>query len=286
MRRIAVAYSPDADDAFMFYALAKGRVAIDGPEPCTYQETHADIQTLNRRARDGVADMTQISAAAYPDVADTYRITGCGASMGRDYGPIVVARAPLEPEALAGAQVAIPGEQTTAFLLARMFLPAFEAVPTPFDAVMQAVVDGRVEAGIVIHEGQLTFADHALVKLVDLGEEWFRATRLPLPLGINVVRRALGAEWQAAMARALRDSIDYALAHETDALAYAQTFARGVDRDRTSAFTRMYVNELTLDMGDEGAEALIELYRRARSAGLLAVEPPVDVLPVGAHRER
>ncbi len=282
MRRITVAYSPDADDAFMFYALAKGHVSIDGPEPSSYHETHADIQTLNRRARAGVADMTQISAAAYPDVADAYRITGCGASMGRDYGPIVVARTSLEPDALAGARVAIPGEQTTAYLLARMFLPAFEAVPTPFDAVMQAVVDGRVEAGIVIHEGQLTFADHALVKVVDLGQEWFRATRLPLPLGINVVRRALGAEWEVAMARALRESIQYAMVHETEAVAYAHTFARGVDLDRTLAFTRMYVNELTRDMGDEGTGALIALYRRARSAGLLPVEPPVDVPPVGA----
>ena len=280
MRPITVGHSPDADDAFMFFALAQGYVRIEGPEPCVYHEVHADIQTLNARAQKADLDMTQISAEAYPALAQEYRITACGSSMGLDYGPIVVAREAAAPAALRARPVAIPGEQTTAHLLARLYLPPFEPVPMAFDRVMEAVRAGEVEAAVVIHEGQLSYPDHGLVKLFDLGRAWFAETGLPLPLGINVVRRELSPEWRAALGRALWESIEYAEAHPEPALAYARRFARGMDAERSEAFTRMYVNELTLDMGESGVRALDTLYRRAHRAGLLAAPLPVDVQPV------
>jgi len=277
MTRVTVGHSPDADDAFMFYALAHGKVAIDGVDPDGYAEVHADIQALNRRAFAGDLDMSQVSAGAYPYVADAYRITACGSSMGLNYGPIVVARA-AETD-VCGARVAIPGEHTTAYLLGRIFLPPFQPVEMAFADVLPAVRDGSVTAGIVIHEGQLNYADYGLTKQVDLGERWFASTGLPLPLGLNVVRRGLGADEQHALAAALSASIAWADAHPEPALAYARSFAPEVDSDLTAAFTRMYVNDLTRDMGTPGAAGLEELYRRATDAGLLETVPPLDILP-------
>ncbi|MCY4111445.1 MAG: hypothetical protein OXF96_05850, partial [Chloroflexi bacterium] len=214
---------------------------------------------------------------AYPYVADNYRITACGSSMGLNYGPIVVARS-AEAD-IRGAPVAIPGEHTTAYLLGRIFLPPFQPVEMAFADVLPAVRDGSVTAGIVIHEGQLNYADYGLVKQLDLGERWFASTGLPLPLGLNVVRRELGEARQRALASALGASIAWADANPEPALAYAHGFAPEVDSDLMAAFTRMYVNDLTRDMGTPGAAGLEALYRRATDAGLLESVPPLDILP-------
>ena len=278
MTRVTVGHSPDADDAYMFYALAHGKVTVEGLDPGGYAEVHADIQALNRRALAGDLDMSQVSAGAYPYVADQYRITACGASMGLNYGPIVVAR-DAETD-VRDARVAIPGRHTTAYLLGRIFLPAFEPIELAFADVLPAVRDGSVAAGIVIHEGQLNYADYGVVKQVDLGERWFASTGLPLPLGINVVRRGLSESRQRALAAALSASIAWADANPEPALAYARTFAPEVGADLTAAFTRMYVNDLTRAMGTQGAAGPETRYRRATQAGLLAAMPPLDILRV------
>ena len=277
-QRFQIAHSPDADDAFMFFALTQGHVRVQGPEPCVCDVVSADIQTLNLRALAGGPDMLQISAAAYPAVADRYRITGCGASMGLNYGPVVVAHERLLPGQLQSARVAIPGELTTAYLLARIYLPAFKPVPMAFDTVLDAAVENRVDAAVVIHEGQLTYADHGLNKVIGLGERWFEDTGLPLPLGINVVSRRLEFAWQQGLAEALAESIIYAHDNSASALAYARTFARGIDEDRSDEFTHMYVNDLTRGMGERGVAGLRALFTRARSAGIVGEIPTLDVL--------
>ena len=260
----------------MFCALANGKVAVEGVPSGGCDQVQADIQTLNMRALAGDLEMTQISAAAYPHVADDYRITSCGASMGLNYGPIVVTvdgRTKLRH-----ADIAIPGEHTTAFLLGRIFLPTFEPVEMAFDQVLPAVRDGAVQAGIVIHEGQLGYADFGLAKQMDLGERWFADTGLPLPLGINVVRRNLPESFQRSLAASVRDSICWADMHREQALAYARTFAPTVDAQTTEEFTRMYVNDLTRDMGTRGLAGLEALFQRAANAGCLADLPALDVL--------
>ncbi|MBM4436622.1 MAG: ABC transporter substrate-binding protein [Actinobacteria bacterium] len=262
----------------MFYGLQTGQVTVTGPEPCELAFVHADIESLNRRAEQADLDMTALSAGAYPTVAGTYRLVACGASMGVNYGPVVVARAPLDPATLRGAPVAIPGERTTAYLVARLFLPPFQPVALRFDAVMDAVRSGAVQAAVVIHEGQLTYADRGLAKVLDLGERWHAATGLPLPLGLNAVRRDLPDAWQRALTAAVRASIAYAETHAREALDFARSFAPGLDAVRARAFTRMYVNDLTRDMGPLGVRALETLYARAHAAGLLPTRPPVDVL--------
>ena len=278
MTRVTVGHSPDADDAYMFHALAHGKVTVEGLAPGGYAEVHADIQALNRRAFDGDLDMSQVSSGAYPYVADKYRITACGSSMGLNYGPIVVA--PNAETDIRGAKVAIPGEHTTAYLLGRIFLPPFQPVEMAFADVLPAVRDGSVTAGIVIHEGQLNYADYGLAKQVDLGERWFASTGLPLPLGLNVVRRGLGEAQQRALADALGASIAWADAHPEPALEYARSFAPEVAADLTAAFTHMYVNDLTRDMGTQGAAGLQALYRRAVQAGLLDEVPRLDILRI------
>ena len=278
MTRVIVGHSPDADDAYMFHALAHGKVKVEGLAPGGYAEVHADIQALNRRAFDGDLDMSQVSSGAYPYVADKYRITACGSSMGLNYGPIVVA--PNAETDICGAKVAIPGEHTTAYLLGRIFLPPFQPVEMAFADVLPAVRDGSVTAGIVIHEGQLNYADYGLAKQVDLGERWFASTGLPLPLGLNVVRRGLGEAQQRALADALGASIAWADAHPEPALEYARSFAPEVAADLTAAFTHMYVNDLTRDMGSQGAAGLQALYRRAVQAGLLDEVPRLDILRI------
>ena len=278
MTRVTVGHSPDADDAYMFHALAHGKVTVEGLAPGGYAEVHADIQALNRRAFHGDLDMSQVSSGAYPYVADKYRITACGSSMGLNYGPIVVA--PSAETDFRGAPVAIPGEHTTAYLLGRIFLPPFQPVEMAFADVLPAVRDGSVTAGIVIHEGQLNYADYGLAKQVDLGERWFASTGLPLPLGLNVVRRGLGEAQQRALADALGASIAWADAHPEPALEYARSFAPEVAADLTAAFTHMYVNDLTRDMGTQGAAGLQALYRRAVQAGLLDEVPRLDILRV------
>jgi 1,4-dihydroxy-6-naphthoate synthase len=276
MKTLSIGHSPDADDAFMFYGLASGRVKVAG-----YAVAHVleDIESLNRRARAAELDVTAISAAAYPSVAAQYRIMSCGASVGRRYGPIVLAREPLPLDALAGRRIAVPGEHTTAYLLFRLYMPAaFEPVLMDFEAIMDAVAGGKVDAGVVIHEGQLTWPESGLHRVADLGDLWTIDTGLPIPLGLDVIRRGLGDATMNAVARGLKDSIVLARTHENDAVDYAMQFGRGVDRETCRRFVRMYVNEDTVDMGNDGRRALETLYARAVDRGLLERAPDLDIL--------
>lgn len=276
-RVLRVGHSPDPDDAFMFYGLAKGAVTIGD-----YRIEHVleDIQSLNELAIRGAIEVTAISAHAFPRVADRYWVMRCGASMGRGYGPIVVARpgGPASLDALAGRRVAIPGELTTAYLVAQLFLPAFEAVPVMFDRIPEAVLEGGVDAGLVIHEGQITYAGMGLEKLADLGELWLSHTGLPLPLGLDVVRKDLGRDLAGQISAGLAESIEYAFRHEDEAVAYALGFGRGLDREKARRFVLMYVNEYTRDMGEEGHKALETLLGRAAAAGLVPPLPAIELV--------
>ncbi|MAG72122.1 MAG: ABC transporter substrate-binding protein [Acidobacteria bacterium] len=271
--KITVAHSPDSDDAFMFYGLASGAVATDGLE---VDQVLADIETLNRAAFDGRYEVTAVSFHAYAQLVDRYALLPHGASMGDRYGPIVVARAE-GPKAVKGAQVAIPGTLTTAYLALQLFEPDFEPVVLPFDEIQPAVLAGEAEAGLLIHEGQLTYADDGLRKLVDLGEWWAERTDgLPLPLGCNVIRRDLGDADMRRVSKLLHDSIAHALSHRTEALAYAEQFGRGLDTARTDRFVGMYVNELTLDYGDRGRAAVARLFDEAFAKGLIPNRIPIE----------
>jgi 1,4-dihydroxy-6-naphthoate synthase len=271
---LRIGHSPDADDAFMFWAMASGRVAVPG-----YRVEHVmeDIESLNRRARKGELEVTAISAAAYPLLAGAYRLLRVGASIGRAYGPVVVARKAIE-HGLAGRRVAVPGVYTTAYLLLRLFAAGFEPVFTPFDRILEAVAAGDVDAGLVIHEGQVTYEQEGFVKVLDLGEAWDRATGLPIPLGLNAVRRDLGPQVAERVRDALLASIREAQAHEDEALDYALQFGRGVEREVGRRFVRMYVNDDTLDLGEEGRAALESLYARAVERGILEAVPPLDIV--------
>jgi 1,4-dihydroxy-6-naphthoate synthase len=263
---IKIAHSPDSDDAFMFYGLASGRVAADGFE---LEHVLADIETLNRAAIEGLYEITAVSFHAYAYLTDRYLLLPHGASMGDRYGPIVVARSD-GPSSLEGVRVAIPGELTTAFLTLRLFDPAVQYVVVPFDQIQDQVRAGQIAAGLLIHEGQLTYAEEGLKKIVDLGEWWSERTGgLPLPLGGNVIRRDLGPATIAKLSRLLHDSIAYGLDHRKEAVDYALQFGRGLDRRRTDAFVGMYVNNLTLDYGERGREAVRRLLGDAQTAGLL-----------------
>lgn len=270
-------HSPDPDDAFMFYGLARGAVTI---RDFRVEHVLHDIQTLNEMAMAGAIEVTAISAHAYPAVADDYWIMHCGASMGLGYGPIVVAlpAGPRSVEDLAGRRVAIPGRLTTAYLVAQLHLPAFEAVVIPFDRIPDAVRDGVVDAGLVIHEGQITYREQGLVKLADLGELWQADTGLPLPLGLDVVRKDLGRELAGEIAAGLAASIAHAFENEDDAVAYALDYGRGLDTERARTFVRMYVNEYTRDMGERGRRALETLFERAAGAGLIRPVEKIELV--------
>jgi 1,4-dihydroxy-6-naphthoate synthase len=264
--KIHIAHSPDSDDAFMFYGLASGQVPSDGFE---IEHVLADIETLNRAAFDGTYEITAVSFHAYAHLTDRYILLPHGASMGDRYGPIVVARK-NGPSSLDGVRVAVPGELTTAFLALRLFYPDLQHVVVPFDQIQEQVASGEVAAGLLIHEGQLTYEDDGLKKIVDLGEWWADTTRgLPLPLGGNVIRRDLGATAISTLSKLLHDSIAYALEHRPEAVEYAMRFGRGLDRVKTDQFVGMYVNGLTLDYGERGREAVYRLLGDAQRAGLL-----------------
>jgi 1,4-dihydroxy-6-naphthoate synthase len=267
-RVLRVGHSPDPDDAFMFFGLARGAVTI---RDCRIEHVLEDIQSLNDLALQGAIEVTAVSAHAYPRIADRYWILRCGASIGRGYGPIVVARpgGPASVDALASRRIAIPGELTTAYLVARLYLPEFDAVSVAFDRIPDAVLAGEVEAGIVIHEGQITYAETGLEKIADLGEVWLSDTGLPLPLGLDVVRKDLGRELAGEISAGLAASIEYAFAHEDEAVEYALGFGRGLDREKARRFVLMYVNDYTRDMGEEGHRALEMLLARAAAAGLV-----------------
>jgi 1,4-dihydroxy-6-naphthoate synthase len=266
---IRVAHSPDPDDAFMFWAMAAGRIDTGDRR---YVHELGDIETLNRRALAGELEVTAVSLHAYAYLADRYALLAHGASVGDRYGPRLVSRepAPKDPRAaLAGRTVAVPGEMTTAFLALKLYQPAVRHVVVPFDQIEDHVCDGRAEVGLLIHEGQLTYADRGLELWADLGAWWHAETRLPLPLGGNVVRRDLGQALIRDVARDLRASIEYGLAHRREALAHAKGYGRGLDDVRTDEFVGMYVNDFTLDYGERGRRAVRELLERAHGAGLI-----------------
>jgi 1,4-dihydroxy-6-naphthoate synthase len=270
---ITVAHSSDSDDAFMFYGLASGNVDTNG---VVVEQVLADIETLNRAAFEGRYEVTAVSFHAYAHLADKYALLPHGASMGDRYGPIVVARQ-NGPTTVKDARIAIPGTLTTAYLALRMYEPSFDYVVLPFDEIQPAVVDGRVEAGLLIHEGQLTYADEGLRKIVDLGEWWAERTAgLPLPLGGNIIRRDLGPALMNTVSKMLHDSIAYALSHRPEAVEYALQFGRGLDRARADRFVGMYVNDLTLSYGDRGKRAVERLMADAFERGLIPQRVAVE----------
>ena len=271
--RITVAHSPDSDDAFMFYGFASGAVETN---EFRIDQVLADIESLNKAAFQGQYEVTAVSFHAYAHLLDRYALLPHGASMGDRYGPIVVARSD-GPTSLDGITVAIPGELTTAYLALQMFHPGIAFRVMPFDAIQPAVVSGAVDAGLLIHEGQLTYKDEGLRSLVDLGVWWAdRTDGLPLPLGCNVIRRDLGSDTMTEVSRLLHASIAYALDHRTDAIEYALDFGRGLDLERTDRFVGMYVNELTLDYGDRGRAAVERFFTDAYDMKLIPQRVPLD----------
>jgi 1,4-dihydroxy-6-naphthoate synthase len=275
--KITVAHSPDSDDAFMFYGLASGAVDVEDLE---VEQVLSDIETLNRAAFAGQYDVTAVSFHAYAHLLDRYALLPHGASMGDRYGPMLVARQPRSSGgslSLKGMRIAVPGRLTSAFLTLQLFDPSFEPEIVPFDQIDRAVLEGRVDAGLLIHEGQLTYASEGLHKIVDLGEWWFERTNgLPLPLGGNVIRRDLGTDLVKRVSRMLHDSIAHALTHRADAVEYAQQYGRGLDRESTDRFVGMYVNALTLDYGERGRAALERFFGEAFDKGLIPNKVPVE----------
>ena len=261
---IRLGHSPDPDDAFMFWGLASGHVDPRGFE---FEHVLADIQTLNEWALEGRLEVTALSLHAYPHVQERYALLPHGASMGSGYGPIVVAREPMSREQLAGVRITVPGKMTTAFLVLRLYLGDYAYREAPFDRILDLVTEGGADAGLLIHEGQLTYEGLGLQKVVDLGEWWLLETGLPLPLGVNAARRDLGDEALHELSSVLAESIRAGLDNRTEALAYAGQFGRGLDAELTDRFVGMYVNERTCDYGDEGRSAVQELLRRGEAIG-------------------
>ena len=270
---IRIGHSPDPDDAFMFYALTAGKVGIPGVR---IEHLLEDIESLNRRARTGELEVTAVSFATYILIADRYRMMDPGASMGKGYGPILVAREPIDPRTLAERVVAIPGKHTTAALLLRLYVGDPPLIEVAFDKIPQAVLEGQADLGLLIHEGQITHARLGLVKVLDLGEAWQRDTHLPLPLGVNVVRRDLGEPLHRQLSQALRDSIAWAHAHVDEAIEYAMRYGRGIDKETCRKFVLMYVNDYTLALGDEGRAAIDRLFTLAHARGLIPAVPSID----------
>jgi 1,4-dihydroxy-6-naphthoate synthase len=263
---IHLAHSPDSDDAFMFYALARGKVDSEDVE---YVHQLQDIETLNQRALRGELEVTAVSIHAYAYLADKYALLPHGASMGDRYGPKLVTRSPMKRGEIRGTRIAVPGLLTSAYLALRLYEPDFEPVVIPFDEIDEAVLRGDVDAGLLIHEGQLTYAAQGLHLVDDMGEWWFGETGLPLPLGGNVIRKDLDANLKKKVSRHLRESIAYGLAHRSNALDHAMQFARGLERSDADTFVGMYVNDWTLDYGPKGREAIRLFLRRGVEAGVI-----------------
>jgi len=274
IQEISIAHSPDSDDAFMFYGLATNKVRVPG-----YRFTHVltDIETLNHKAiNEAYYDVTAISFHAYPYLQDNYTLMACGGSVGEGYGPMIVASPKRTLAEVKKARIAVPGTLTTAFLALRLFHPDIEYAVVPFDKIIPAVSSGEFDAGLIIHEGQLTYASNGLVKLLDLGQWWREQTRLPLPLGGNAIRRSLGHETMLIATNALRDSIQHALDHREEALSYAMQFARDLDPTLANRFVGMYVNERTLNYGEDGREAIRKLLDMGYDRGIIPHRANVD----------
>ena len=263
---LKLAHSPDSDDAFMFYALATRKISTDGVK---FTHVLEDIQSLNQKALQGVYDISAVSFFAYPFLAEQYMLLPCGASFGERYGPMIVSKSPIAAGNLKQRRVAVPGKLTTAYLTLLLYEPEVDPVFVSFDQVLPCVARGDAEAGVVIHEGQLTYAQGGLNKVVDLGEWWHQTTGLPLPLGGNVIRRSLGRSTLETVAKVLRESIRYSLEHREEALEYAMQFARGLDRSTADQFVSMYVNHWTLDFGEQGRQAVQTLLDHAYQKGLI-----------------
>ena len=274
IQEINIAHSPDSDDAFMFYGLATNKVRVPGFK---FVHTLTDIETLNQRAiKEAFYDVTAISFHAYPYLQDNYTLMACGGSVGEGYGPMIVASRKISLDKLKKVRIAVPGALTTAYLALKLFAPEIETETVPFDKIIPAVVSGEFDAGLIIHEGQLTYAKDGLVKLLDLGQWWREETGLPLPLGGNAIRRSLGAETMKITTDALRDSIQHALDHREEALAYAMQFARDLDTTLANRFVGMYVNERTLNYGDDGRHAIRKLLDMGFERGIIPVRANVD----------
>lgn len=272
-REIKVAHSPDSDDAFMFYGLATHKVRTPG---LRFTHTLCDIETLNQKAREGVYDVTAISFHAYPYIQDQYALMTCGGSVGEGYGPMIVSPRPFSTDEIKSKRIAVPGKLTTAYLALNLFAPGIDTEIVPFDQIIPQVLEGKYEAGLIIHEGQLTYEKSGLHRIVDLGKWWHRVTGLPLPLGGNAIRRALGPQLMPVVTAALRESIQYGLDHRDEALAYAMQFARDLDTSSADKFVGMYVNERTLDYGPDGREAVHRLLDMGHKAGIIAPEARVE----------
>ena len=271
---ISIAHSPDSDDAFMFYGLATNKIRVPGYR---FSHTLCDIETLNRRAREeAFYDLSAISFHAYPYVQDNYTIMGCGGSVGEGYGPMIVSSRKLSLSDLDNIKIAVPGTLTTAYLALKVFNPNVETETVPFDKIIPAILAGTYDAGLIIHEGQLTYNTSGLYKVLDLGVWWQETTGLVLPLGGNAIRRSLGADKHKIISKALRDSIQHALDHREQALEYAMQFARDLDTTLASRFVSMYVNERTLDYGQDGRDAIRKLLDLGYERGVIPIEPKVD----------
>jgi 1,4-dihydroxy-6-naphthoate synthase len=273
VREITVAHSPDSDDAFMFYGLATNKVRAEGLK---FTHTLCDIETLNRKAMEGVYDVTAISFHAYPYIQEHYTLLPHGGSVGEDYGPMIVSSRSIPESEIKRYRIAVPGTLTTAYLALKLFAPDVETEVVPFDQIIPQVLAGKYEAGLIIHEGQLTFAKSGLHKALDLGVWWRRETGMPLPLGGNAIKRSLGAKTMASVSRALKKSIQFALDHREPALAYAMQFARDLDHHMADKFVGMYVNERTLDYGKDGRDAVKKLLDMGHKAGIIPHKAKVD----------
>jgi 1,4-dihydroxy-6-naphthoate synthase len=274
VKEISIAHSPDSDDAFMFYGLATNKIRVPG-----YRFTHTlcDIETLNRRAREeAFFDVTAISFHAYPYLQENYTLMGCGGSVGEGYGPMVVSSRKINTADLGRIRIAVPGTLTTAYLALKILNPAIETETVPFDQIIPEIQAGKYDAGLIIHEGQLTYSTSGLHKVLDLGAWWRETTGLVLPLGGNAIRRSLGADAHRIISKALRDSIQHALDHREQALEYAMQFARDLDAVSASHFVSMYVNERTLDYGPDGREAIRKLLELGHERGVIPIAPQVD----------
>ena len=275
IRDIAIAHSPDSDDAFMFYGLATNKIQVPG---LRFSHTLCDIQTLNQKAMegDGLYDVTAVSFHAYPYIQHRYALMTCGGSVGDGYGPMIVATRAVPLSEIKRIRIAVPGKLTTAYLALQLFAPGIETEVVPFDEIIPSVLQGKYEAGLIIHEGQLTYDQSGLHRIVDLGRWWLQITGLPLPLGGNAIRRSLGPELISSISSALRGSIQYALDHREEALAYAMQFARDLDPQMADKFVGMYVNERTLDYGSDGKEAIVRLLDMGYRARIITVAPQVE----------
>jgi 5,8-dihydroxy-2-naphthoate synthase len=273
IREIKVAHSPDSDDAFMFYGMATNKVRVPGVK---FTHTLCDIETLNRKALEGYYDITAISFHAYPYIQDNYAVMPSGGSVGEGYGPMIVASRTIPVEDISKIKIAVPGTMTTAYLALKLYAPDAVTEVVAFDEIIPKVLEGKYEAGLIIHEGQLTFNKVGLQRIVDMGKWWRDLTGMPLPLGGNAIKRSLGPALITSCCNALRDSIQYALDHREEALQYAMQFARDLDVQQADKFVGMYVNERTLDYGKDGREAIVKLLEMGYERGIIPNKPSVD----------